>query len=546
MAGIGRNTFWLSRILFLRSLGMIYSVAFLVALHQNRALIGGNGLMPMKSFLGRVESQLKTAETPFGHLQKVPTIFWFIERSDENLDIVASSGLGLSILLFFGFGDNGLILLVLWGLYHSIVNVGQTFYGFGWESQLLETGFLAIFMCPFFRISSKSSKSPPSRLVWFLLIWLEFRIMIGAGLIKIRAKDSCWLNLTCLRYHYETQPNPNPLSWLLHQQSANLQSFGVVVNHFLELIVPSFLLIPYRPMRLTAGIMQILFQIILIVSGNLSFLNWLTILPSIAALDDRFLSVFFPKNVVSAVSKAENELSSKPSNVRWISTRNLRYFVHSILFLGIGFLSWNGPIQNLLSERQIMNTSFDSLRLVNTYGAFGHVGKERNEVIISGTYDSQITENTRWIEFEFKCKPGNTTRRPCIISPYHYRLDWQIWFAGFPPHSIQRHPWIAHLVGKLLLWDEQILNLLDPINHVVFPFGPPIWIKADMYRYEFTNLSEWNSEFWWKRSKFQEFLPPLNLNSEQLHKFLKAYGWTIPRKRRVIQTSKGTSESNKS
>ena len=28
-------------------------------------------------------------------------------------------------------------------------------------------------------------------------------------------------------------------------------------------------------------------------------------------------------------------------------------------------------VQNLLSAKQMMNTSFDSLRIVNTYGAFG-------------------------------------------------------------------------------------------------------------------------------------------------------------------------------
>ena len=45
--------------------------------------------------------------------------------------------------------------------------------------------------------------------------WLIFRIMLGAGLIKIRG-DNCWRDLTCMQYHYETQPIPNPMSPLLH------------------------------------------------------------------------------------------------------------------------------------------------------------------------------------------------------------------------------------------------------------------------------------------------------------------------------------------
>ena len=36
----GINSYWLTRIVYLRAMGTVYFVAFLVALHQNRALIG--------------------------------------------------------------------------------------------------------------------------------------------------------------------------------------------------------------------------------------------------------------------------------------------------------------------------------------------------------------------------------------------------------------------------------------------------------------------------------------------------------------------------
>ena len=40
--------------------------------------------------------------------------------------------------------------------------------------------------------------------------------------------------------------------------------------------------------------------------------------------------------------------------------------------LGILLVYLSAPvIQNLLSSNQAMNTSFDSFRIVNTYGAFG-------------------------------------------------------------------------------------------------------------------------------------------------------------------------------
>ena len=39
----GKNSYWLTRIVYLRAIGTVYFVAFLVAIHQNRALIGTKG-----------------------------------------------------------------------------------------------------------------------------------------------------------------------------------------------------------------------------------------------------------------------------------------------------------------------------------------------------------------------------------------------------------------------------------------------------------------------------------------------------------------------
>ena len=97
-------------------------------------------------------------------------------------------------------------------------NVGQTFYGFGWELQLVETGFLCIFLCPLLDARPFPRRPPPATVIW-LLRWLAVRIMWGAGLIKLRG-DPCWRDLTCLDFHFETQPIPNPLSPFFHQLPA--------------------------------------------------------------------------------------------------------------------------------------------------------------------------------------------------------------------------------------------------------------------------------------------------------------------------------------
>ena len=65
--------------------------------------------------------------------------------------------------------------------------------------------------------------------------------------------------------------------------------------------------------------------------------------------------------------------------------------------------------------------------------------KQRTEVVIEGTHNSTLGRNgdlAQWYEIEFKCKPGVVSRRPCVISPYHYRLDWLMWFAAFQVRAI--------------------------------------------------------------------------------------------------------------
>src|SRR5207237_2071470 len=142
---------------------------------------------------------------------------------------------------------------VLWVLYLSIVNVGQTFYAFGWESLLLESGFLAIFL-------GAATTAPPISII-LLLRWVLFRVEFGAGLIKIR-HDRCWRDLTCLFYHYETQPLPNPLSRYFHRLPKAVHRLSVVFSHFVQIVVPFGVFAP-QPVASVAGGLLIVHQLIL-------------------------------------------------------------------------------------------------------------------------------------------------------------------------------------------------------------------------------------------------------------------------------------------
>ena len=53
---LGPGTYWLTRVLFLRYLGFIYLVAFLISFHQNKELIGSRGLPPASTYLLNSES----------------------------------------------------------------------------------------------------------------------------------------------------------------------------------------------------------------------------------------------------------------------------------------------------------------------------------------------------------------------------------------------------------------------------------------------------------------------------------------------------------
>src|SRR5256886_8430588 len=350
----GGNSYWLTRFAILRLLGFVYAVAFLIAAQQLVPLVGEHGLTPANHFFQRVEAHFGSRSAA---ALQLPSLFWF-GISDQGLAIFAWVGFGLSLIVLGGFA-NAILLGILWAMYMSIIHVGQIWYGYGWETQLLETGFLSIFLCPLLDGRPFRKRRPPILVIW-LFRWLGFRIMIGAGLIKLRG-DPCWRDLTCLLYHYETQPIPSPISRYLHFAPLWFHKLETAWNHFIELIVPWFSFGP-RQARHIAGVLLVTFQIFLIISGNLSFLNYLTLIPFLACFDDTFLRHFLPKALVRRAKRAAQE--SEPSRIS-----NAVVIALSVLVIYLSIPT----VLNLVSGRQLMNYSYDPLDLVKTYGAFGPV-----------------------------------------------------------------------------------------------------------------------------------------------------------------------------
>jgi len=483
------DTYWLTRNLFIRCYGIMYLIGFWVILNQWLPLVGKDGLYPVGLYLTKIQTYYGAG---FSSWWQVPSLFWF-SSADTFMQITAWIGLVLSLLVIGGI-INGFLMAALWIIYMSFVHTGQLFYGYGWEMMLLEGGFLGIFFCPFWR-----KKIAPDKIIIWFYRWFIFRVMFGAGMIKIRG-DACWTDLTCLLYHYETQPIPNPISWYMHNLPPLINKVGVFFTHFIELVVPWMFFGPRR-VRHLAGVLAIIFQLVLIMSGNLSFLNWLTLILCIPCLDDSFFKKFIT-----------------PQSIKIESPHFFRKIIIGTVSVLILTLSIR-PAMNLLSSRQYMNYSWDPFNIVGTYGAFGSVGKKRTEVIIQGTSDRKISKDTVWKEYEIKCKPGDPKTAPCWMSPYHFRITWQIWFAAMQDY--QKNPWLIHLVHKLLKNDPGAVSFL---SHNPFADKPPLFIRAEHYLYEFTDWHE-RGQGWWKRQRIGSYLPPLSLDNPSLKKFMIDQKW---------------------
>jgi len=480
-AWLGRDErFELVRFAILRLLGFVYSAAFVSLVWQVVPLVGERGILPANTHVAQLLAQ---TGGPLRAAAYEPSLFLWIEPTDAALLAVALVGLVLSVSVMLGV-TNALVFAALWISYRSFVAVGQLWYGYGWELLLLETGFLAIFTSPLRSVHPFPRTRVPLGLVW-LYRWLSFRIMLGAGLIKLRG-DSCWRDLTCLDFHFETQPIPGPLSRVFHELPHWMHAGGVLFNHVAELILPFCLFLPRRA-RAWAGAGMIAFQLTLIASGNLSFLNWLTIVPLLASFDDRMLARIVPRRLRVLAERAE------PPRARHV------HLVAGVAAL-IALLSVS-PVVNMVSRRQQMNAAFDSLMLVNSYGAFGSVGRERRELIIEGTRDADPGPLAKWQAYELPFKPGDPMRSLPLISPMQPRLDWQLWFAAMA--SAEDEPWLLHVVWQLLHADKGVRKLF-----AYDPFGnePPRYIRIMRYRYRFAPLS---SDAVWRRELEGYWLPPL-------------------------------------
>jgi lipase maturation factor 1 len=143
----------------------------------------------------------------------------------------------------------------------------------------------------------------------------------------------------------------------------------------------------------------------------------------------------------------------------------------------------------------------EAFRIVNGYGLFRVMTKDRGEIVIEGSVDG-----IEWTPYEFKWKPGDVKRAPGWCAPHQPRLDWQMWFAAL--EAPEQNPWLAGLIVRLLEGSRDVTGLLA---HDPFPDKPPHYIRAMFYRYSFTTPEERRQTgAWWKRQELREYLPTIS------------------------------------
>ena len=513
---VRRPTYFWARRWFLRALGTIYLIAFVSLWVQVNGLVGSDGMSPANQFLPAVRAQIGPDAYAL-----LPTLCWF-GQSDAFLYFLCGSGVLFSLLLIFGIAP-AISLVALFVLYLSLTIAGQIFFNFQWDVLLLEAGFLSIFFAPWrlwprrFSVEavvpaannfhpavdmpatalatpSRQQEPPVSRAGLFLLKLLLFKLMLMSGVVKLTSGDPSWWNLTALDYHYWSQPLPTVFGWLADKSPEWFKHFSVAFCLAIEIVAPFFIWAPRR-LRLGAAGLMIFLQVGIGLTGNYCFFNLLTIALCLLLIDDSATGMS-----LRGVRGQRGALFVPDRLGAWgaVAVFILTFPINAWLIFS-AFKPLARPPRALANVYERL----EAFRIVNGYGLFRVMTKDRCEIVLEGS-----TDGIDWLPYEFKWKPGDVKRAPGWCAPHQPRLDWQMWFAAL--ETPQENRWLIALVFRLLQGSRDVSGLL---SRNPFPDKPPRYIRAMFYRYRFTTVDERHQiGAWWKREELREYLPALSLD----------------------------------
>jgi hypothetical protein len=467
--------------LFTRILCLIYLIAFLSLMFQAKGLWGAKGLSPMRDYMKTVVEHVDSSR-----YWKVPGIFW-LSTSDDMIQGVTITGAVAAGLALIGFAQ-GWCLLLCFGMYLSLCGFGQEFMAFQWDSLLLEVGFLILFVVPWNLDFTFLRATEPHWIVRYTFYVILFKLMFMSGVAKLASGDESWRDLSALSYHYWTQPLPTPLAPFMHSLPLIVHQLCGGFMFLVELVAPFFLFWPRA--RGWAALSMIAMSFSILLTGNYTFFNWLTIALTFWAFSDSFWEKLFyylpfKLEIVTAPMFPHPFLSVVMAFLAVISgVWCLRYFLPDMVL---------SPLSSVLQFTS-------ATRISSPYGLFSNMTKSRHEIVIEGSLDGE-----NWKEYEFKFKPGNVYHPPAIVAPFQPRLDWQMWFAALD--KLDNNPWLMVFMQRLLENGSYVVDLIDDNP---FPSTPPKFVRARVYSYEFASPEEiLDSGLWWKRTPMGYYSPIL-------------------------------------
>lgn len=527
----GPSDRFLSRWIFLRALGLIYFSAFFPLAFQIRGLIGPAGILPAGEYLKSVGEQLGS-----GRFWYVPTVLWFSSGS-HTLMALCWVGMVAAVLLVFNIWPRGM-LAICFICFLSFVSAAREFSGYQSDGMLLEAGFLSLFLSPSGFRPGLATTRPPARAALYLLLWEWLRIYFESGVVKIMGGDPEWRNFTAMDDYYQNGPLPTWIGWYVQHFPHWFHAATAFFTLALELVLIWAAFLP-RPVRIALFFIVTPWQIGIILTANYTFLNYLVLILAFLLLDDRFLQRFFPakwKNqlidraagpalesssftgdqlsILAAPPNppAQESLAARKGSRRWWPTLltfliPVRVAVIAVLLAWI-FYSTAAQLIWTITPAPLPTSPvalLDPFRIANRYGLFAVMTRGRYEIEFQGSDDGQT-----WIPYPFRYKPQELNKPPSIYAPYQPRLDWNLWFASLG--EWRENPLVLRTQQRLLSNDPDVLSLFagNP-----FPQRPPRQVRAVLYQYWFTSMTEKREHgLWWKRELLGLYAPAIQIEPD--------------------------------
>jgi hypothetical protein len=487
----------LPRWLFLRALGCIYFSAFFSLVFQIRGLIGPEGILPANQYL-------KAVAHSFGYshgLWFAPTVLW-LSSGPHTLTALCWAGMAASLLLTLNAWPRGM-LVICFVCFLSFVSAAQDFSSYQSDGMLLEAGFIALFFAPPGFRPGFGLASPPSRASLFLLQWEWFRIYFESGVAKIIGGDPQWRHFTAMDEYYQNGPLPTWIGWYVQHLPHWFHASTVYTTLALELGLVWMLFLPRR-WRIVCFLIVTPWQIGIILTANYTFLNYLVLSLGILLLDDRFLRRFFAKRVEkSFIATPASEHSPMQTAGAFLRPFKIAKVSLAGVALGLIFYATTAELIWMFSALPLPIgpvAMLEPFRIANRYGLFGIMTRGRYEIEFQGSEDGKT-----WVTYPFRYKPQDLSERPRIYAPYQPRFDWNLWFASLG--SWQDYPIVPRTEVQLLSNDKDVLKLFEKNP---FPCGPPREVRAVIWQYWFTTMSEKRMQgLWWRRQFLGLYAPTI-------------------------------------